>query len=405
VVTFNGTNGSAPLGLLADNANDILGDDTLGADTSNLFEIPSGSTTLTASKANLTSIDTLIQASAGITFDSSNDLFLLYTDGGTGNQGAIYEVTANGSAPVLVASLSTLGSDTEPFALAIDAQNNLFGACHQGGANGDGFIFELPAGTSTPQDIADFNGTNGSAPVALIVDGSGNVYGIASAGGLNQAGDVFEVAAVSHALTDVADFSATQYTDGTLAIDGSGNLFGTVGDANASNPDADDFVFSVNRTSDTVIEVGSGFSDFWSSGAVDGAANIFLLYGPGWMSDGAGSPFVGEVSVAQPTLSDIIDLPGALPGGSGNTLGLVVDASDNVWISAEQYSGTQGVVWESPASLRAAVRQRGAAATTVPSVSGRSRSAGFSGLSPITRAWRLAQHGRVVGARPAGGRR
>src|SRR5689334_17083774 len=52
--------------------------------------------------------------------------------------------------------------------LVMDNQGNLFGATAtggSGGANADGTIFELTAGSNTPTTLASFTGGNGSAPV------------------------------------------------------------------------------------------------------------------------------------------------------------------------------------------------------------------------------------------------
>ena len=48
----------------------------------------------------------------------------------------------------------------------------------EGGAIGDGTVFELAKGSSTITTLASFNGTNGANPEAgLIMDSSGNLYG------------------------------------------------------------------------------------------------------------------------------------------------------------------------------------------------------------------------------------
>ena len=47
-----------------------------------------------------------------------------------------------------------------------------------GGASGDGTVFEVAAGSGTITTLASFNGTNGASPDGgLVEDSSGNLFG------------------------------------------------------------------------------------------------------------------------------------------------------------------------------------------------------------------------------------
>ncbi len=60
----------------------------------------------------------------------------------------------------------------------VDSSGNLYGATSDGGANGDGAVFELAKGSGTITTLASFNGSNGSNPeFGLLMDSSGNLYG------------------------------------------------------------------------------------------------------------------------------------------------------------------------------------------------------------------------------------
>ena len=62
--------------------------------------------------------------------------------------------------------------------LVEDSSGNLFGTTDDGGASGDGTVFELQPGSGTITTLASFNGTNGANPEAgLIEDSSGNLFG------------------------------------------------------------------------------------------------------------------------------------------------------------------------------------------------------------------------------------
>jgi uncharacterized repeat protein (TIGR03803 family) len=74
----------------------------------------------------------------------------------------------------------------------------LFGTTSRGGSGGDGTVFEIQktaAGhASTPIELASFNGTNGGNPVAgLLADANGDLFGTTDEGGANGDGTVFEI--------------------------------------------------------------------------------------------------------------------------------------------------------------------------------------------------------------------
>ena len=78
--------------------------------------------------------------------------------------------------------------------LIADAQGDLYGTTYSGGANGDGMIYELAAGSYTLTILASFDGTNGANPMGnLLADAAGNLYGTTYLGGDSPAyGTVFE---------------------------------------------------------------------------------------------------------------------------------------------------------------------------------------------------------------------
>ena len=56
--------------------------------------------------------------------------------------------------------------------------------------------------------LVTFNNTNGSGPYgSLVADASGNLYGTTTSGGANGDGVVYEIAAGTHALSTVATFN------------------------------------------------------------------------------------------------------------------------------------------------------------------------------------------------------
>jgi uncharacterized repeat protein (TIGR03803 family) len=87
-----------------------------------------------------------------------------------------------------------------PFAgLILDADGDLLGTTEEGGANDEGTVFEIvnigtvaaPVYASAPTTLVGFDGSNGSQPVgALTIDANGNLFGTTHGGGANNLGTV-----------------------------------------------------------------------------------------------------------------------------------------------------------------------------------------------------------------------
>lgn len=191
---------------------------------------------------------------AGLTFDSSNNLWGTTSAGGTGTCahgcGTVFELKAPGYT-TLGTTYSFNGSPTDgakPVASVIfDASGNLWGTTALGGTNvtncvgGCGTVFELTAASGYESEgvLHSFAGSpagDGAYPAAaLIEDSSGNFYSTTKEGGSSASctsgcGTVFELTAATFA--EIPLYSFTHATDGAfpvapLILDSSGNLYGT----------------------------------------------------------------------------------------------------------------------------------------------------------------------------------
>jgi uncharacterized repeat protein (TIGR03803 family) len=158
VATFNGTDGSTPVGRIAvDSKGNLYGSTQYGGDDIAGTSTPLGS-------------------------------------------GVVWELPVGITQPVVLADFdSTTVGEFPVGGVAPDDSGNLFGTTTIGGdlaatAAGDGTVWEVPARTVSPRTIEAFSGTNGSDPQgALITDNFGNVYGTTTAGGPGQGGSVFEM--------------------------------------------------------------------------------------------------------------------------------------------------------------------------------------------------------------------
>jgi uncharacterized repeat protein (TIGR03803 family) len=113
--------------------------------------------------------------------------------GGTGNQGAVYEVTSSGDYEILHNFDYTDGSGPNG-GLVLAGDGNYYGTTAWGGTNGgDGTIYRLNADLSVTS-LFSFDGTNGLNPSDdLVVGQDGKLYGRTEAGGANGDGTIFSI--------------------------------------------------------------------------------------------------------------------------------------------------------------------------------------------------------------------
>jgi uncharacterized repeat protein (TIGR03803 family) len=177
-----------------------------------------------------------------LTFDAAGNLYGTTEEGGAYGNGSVFELTPNadGSWTESVLYSFTGGSDgAHPMAGPIfDATGNLYGTAADGGAYGNGTVFELNPnldGTWTESVLYSFTGGgDGQWPRGgLIFDASGTLYGTTFIGGAYGWGVVFRLAPNSDgSWTEKVLHSFVYQSNGepdhqSLAFDSAGNLYGT----------------------------------------------------------------------------------------------------------------------------------------------------------------------------------
>ncbi|MGD0105986.1 MAG: choice-of-anchor tandem repeat GloVer-containing protein [Rhodopila sp.] len=202
------------------------------------------------------------------------------------------------TSPTLTTLLTFNSTNEKPFeGLTADAAGNLYGTAFEGGANKDGTLVELAAGTHALSTLVSFDGTDPD-PGPLAIDSAGNVYGATrdpdeSTGG----GTLFEVAAGSHAFTKVATLNSQLFpgpvTD--LFVDAAGNLHG-VSESLPYRSDAS-LVFEMAAGAKTITTVGSFDQEpeYVYAATVDAAGNAYVVAGGTRLPD-ANPPAVFEVA-------------------------------------------------------------------------------------------------------------
>jgi len=172
--------------------------------------------------------------------DRAGNLYGVTDGGGSANHGVAYEFT-NGPSGWSETVLHNFGEGnqdgTDPYGLAFDANGNLFGFTSEGGSSEEGTIYELLAtnGGFTYSIVYNFQPTPGGVPYSVpIFDNAGNLYGTGQGPGAgNGAGFLFELSSsggswnlsVSHTFlgSSGSDGASPQ---GTMAFDAQGNLYG-----------------------------------------------------------------------------------------------------------------------------------------------------------------------------------
>jgi uncharacterized repeat protein (TIGR03803 family) len=251
--------------------------------------------------------------------------------------------------PALTDLASLAVGDQAQCTLAADSQGNLYGTTMTGGANNDGAIFEVRAGTSIETVLASFDGTNGVAPQGQVtIDAQGNLYGVASRGGATSDSVVWELAAGSGSITDIVPYSTSNgyFADGGLVLDPQGDLFGT-----ASHPNNDLSIFEVTAGTHAysiLATLSAAVAGYGSSGALamDAQGNLFGATSEGGLND-AGTIY--ELPAGGSTIQVLATFPPNWMNFPSLETYVTVDANGNVFVTQEEGPGRSGDLVELPA--------------------------------------------------------
>lgn len=205
-----GTSTITPLaqpGLVTVTAVDSAGDLFGTAGAAGPFELVHGSSSITLLAPSGASPDA-IDATDVIVAPNGTVYGTAYVDDGT--DGSIFEIPAGTTNFQTVASFNAATTGSFPIGIALDANGNVFGVCENGGANGDGTVFELPSGSSTISLIASFNSATGEMPISRpVLNSSGDLYGVTENGGASGFGTVFGIATSGGSgIEDLADLGS-----------------------------------------------------------------------------------------------------------------------------------------------------------------------------------------------------
>lgn len=290
--------------------------------------------------------------------DANGDVFFMATAGSSasGNE-AVCELAKGSSTPTVLVT-DNIGNGNLS-GLAIDSSGNLFGLQNTGGAQNEGFVWEIAAGSNAMTTLASFSSnTTGSAPAPgknIAVDSSGNIFGTCQVGGTNGGGTVWELAKGSSTITQLASFqqSVSNQSVGGLVLDANGNLYGTIG-RDISVTGAFGAVWELPKNSST-INIRGTFDGTNGNGPgsplyIDSQGNIFGESNAGGAgvsgTINVGDGDIFEIAAGSNTITVLASFTG--DNGKGPRSGIVADSAGDLFGAANGGSTNQGVVFELP---------------------------------------------------------
>jgi uncharacterized repeat protein (TIGR03803 family) len=251
----NGNDGANPQGVLTlDSSGNLYGTtNTLGGSllSGSVFELSprtSGDWRISVLHIFNSNGSDGVHPTAGLTFDSSGNLYGTTCYGGTYGGGTVFELspkTGGGWTEKILYDFNSSGNDAAcpNGGVIFDSSGNLYGTAN-GGIGNYGTVFQLsPSGVAwTEKVLYRFNGgsTDGYYPSGGVVfDTAGNLYGATSYGGTYSRGTIFELTPtgggwsenIVHNFGSVAD--GAYPSSGNFLIDADGNLFGATGQGGA----------------------------------------------------------------------------------------------------------------------------------------------------------------------------
>ena len=346
LASFTGDNGYSPNGgLVMDSQGDLFGTTSQGGSSNDgtVFEVAQGSGTITT-LASFTG-DNGANPQGGLVEDSSGNLFGTTLENGPLGAGTVFGVNASGTISTLASFSGNTGANPKG-GLVEDQSGNLFGTTTYGGADWDGTVYEVASGSGTITTLASFNGDNGANPIGTLVeDSSGNLFGTTQSGGSSDDGTVFEVAAGSGTITTLASFTGDNGANpiGGLVEDSNGDLFGTTSSDDISGNGT---VFEVINGSQSITTLAFFNGDNGSSPSgslvMDSSGDLF---GTTPSDDISGNGTVFEVINGSQSITTLAFFNG--DNGSSPSGSLVMDSSGDLFgtTSSDDISGN-GTVFE-----------------------------------------------------------
>jgi uncharacterized repeat protein (TIGR03803 family) len=200
-----------------------------------LFEYDASTNTFTK-KIDFT-LATGLLPYGGLLLASNGNFYGLMSQGGIADNGVLFEYNASTNTYTKKVDLSTSLFGSYPQGGLMRASNNkLYGMAKDGGANNEGVIFEIDPITNTFTKKYDFVETSGSFPQGDLAQAlNGKLYGLTSEGGATGDGTIFEFDPISGVYTKKHDFDETNGSEpfGSLVLASNNKLYGATSSGGA----------------------------------------------------------------------------------------------------------------------------------------------------------------------------
>ncbi len=179
--------------------------------------------------------------SSSLVQGANGNLYGTTTNGGTANDGTVFEITTAGKLTTIYnfCSQASCADGYGPQGGLVLATNGSFYGVTISGGSGYGTVFKITsAGKLTT--LHSFNNTDGESPTAGLIQATdGNFYGTTNSGGAYSQGTAFEITA-SGTFTSLHNFCGGLCLDGASPMSGliqaaDGNFYGTAYDGGGPN--------------------------------------------------------------------------------------------------------------------------------------------------------------------------
>ncbi|HZK80083.1 MAG TPA: choice-of-anchor tandem repeat GloVer-containing protein, partial [Humisphaera sp.] len=343
---FTGSTGHNPYGAVTfDSSGNLFGTTNQGGTSNNgtVFEVAHGSSIVTTTARFVRNTSGALPY-GGLTIDTSGNLFGTTSVGGTGGLGTVFEIAHGTTALIAIGSFSN-GTGTNPQGgVTLDSSGNLFGAAQFGGTNSDGTVFEIAHGTTVINALASFTNPSAENPIAaLAVDSSGDVFGATPSGGVNNDGSVFEIPNGSTNVTVIASFNGNNGNSpyGGVTLDSSGNIFGTTQSGGISGAGT---VFEIVHGTNVINAIAS----FNTAGGYLSYGGISLdssgdLFGATFLGGANSDGVVFEIVHGTSVITTVASFNGA--NGRNPLGGVTLDSSGDIFGTTEGAT-SMGTVFE-----------------------------------------------------------
>jgi len=237
--SFNGTDGSEPIGGLYKDDNGVFyGVTSMGGSNNNyggvIYSYNPVNSIFTVIGEFVTTTGTYPEArpmehSNGLLFGTTNN-------SGTNQKGTLFSIDKLGTQFINEFNFSTTSGYGIYGALCEASNTKLYGFAHNGGSHYFGTIFEYDPNTEIFTVVFNFDSIHGANPQGGAFLYNGKLYGTALHGGTYNQGTLFEYDIASGTVTKLLDFDSTltgAFPSGTLSMGNDGWLYGSTKEGGA----------------------------------------------------------------------------------------------------------------------------------------------------------------------------